>query len=319
MNPVIPRAPVPCLRRRQLLALAAGAPLAGCSGRGGTLRDESAVADHPAAMRMLLRSVAADLGGYQFRATPIGNFGVGSIYLDDVTGSGTAGAESRWYLGGPDQWLAPGRPEVERRRARERLVAEGTMGSVQLDSTQSREVNAQLGLGLLAALVGSAGMDLKRGVQARFSAQEVRNRRLNWAEFEAARRAGRIAPEVAQAVVGGRFVIVAADLVVTGYQAEFVVDEASNPRLAASLRSNLLLPRARSASIGFNMSESAQGRYLASAQQPVVAAVLFKRPPPAFKAFDGGGTPPDLQSWPAAQVNATSLQRLEGLLLGTAP
>lgn len=271
-----------------------------------------AAADYASAMRQALRSVTGDLPGYHFRATPLGNFGVGSLYVDEIANADLAQAESSWYLGSPDTWLAADRSAAERQRLLARLVAEGSMGAVNLDAAGARELHAQASVALLTALVGSARIDTRSGLDTRVTATDVRNRRLNWAEFEAALRAGRIAPAVADVVRRGRFVVAAADVVLVGYRAEITVDESRNPQVAAGLRAKTLIPTRVQGSAAFQVSEQTAGRFVVSAPQPVVAAVLFKRPPPVGKDLS---SPTNLDAWPAASVNERAVDAVESRVL----
>jgi len=301
--------------RRAWLACAAGAGapwlagLAGCITTGGG--GGPAPGDYADAMRQALKSVTGELPGYLFRASPIGNFGVGSIYLDEVAGGDLKQVESSWFLGGPDTWLSPAIIGAERQQSMSRLVAEGSMGSFNLASGGAREVHAQAGVALITSLVGvEAGVDARRGLNSRVDVSEVRHRRLNWAEFDAALRAGRIAPEVADIVRRGRFVVAAADIVLVGYRAEISVDEQISPRVAAGLRAKTL-PVAR-ANASFSVTEQARGRFAIAASQPVVAAVMFKQPP---KVVPKDGPPPGIDAWPAAPVDAERVQSLEAKVL----
>src|SRR5213595_587090 len=92
-----------------LLGLAA----AGCASVGGSAAT-AVTQDYSTALRNTLRPFTGDLAGYRYRGTPLGNFGVGAIYLDEVQGADPSRAESGWYLGDPDSWLAPGRPAASR-------------------------------------------------------------------------------------------------------------------------------------------------------------------------------------------------------------
>lgn len=297
--------------RRDCLALLAAAALpallGGCAATAGGPKPQ----DYAAAMRRALQSVAGELPGYSFRASPVGNFGVGSIYVDEMLDGDPRQAEAGWFLGGPDAWLAGGLPAAERQRWMGRLVAEGTMGAFDLDAAGSQELQLQAGAALVSALVGSASFSASSRVESRFTASEVRQRRLNWAEFNAALRAGRIAPEVAETVRGRRFVLAAADVVLTGYRAQISIDESRSPEIAAGLRAKSLGLVRTPAGAGLRVVEESRGRFAVSAAQPVVAAVLFKRPPPASKGPEAARDWERLDAWPGAAVDAKLLERVE--------
>lgn len=306
---------VPDQPRRRCLQCAAAAllaPLGGCT-LGGAASGGPAPANYGAAMRQAIASVAGPLPGYLFRATPVGNFGVGSVYVDEIAGADLAQVESSWFLGGPDTWLASTLAPAERQRWIERMVSEGTMGALRLEGSGASEIHAQVGIALVAALGGNASLDAQRGVETRLQADEVRQRRLNWAEFQAALRAGQIDREVAAVVAQGRFVLAAADVVLTNYRAEIAVDESRAPALAVNLRTKALLPWRVGITSNLRVAESARGRFVVSSLQPVVAAVLFKRPPPVPK--DGRPMPNDLDAWPQANVSERTAAAVESKVL----
>lgn len=302
--------------RRRCLTWAAAAlaiPPAGCAMSAGGAGP--APGDYAAAMRRALQSVTGELPGYQFRATPVGNFGVGSVYAEDLAGTDPRQAESHWFLGGPDNWLLPTLGPAERRQWLDRLVSEGSMGPFSLSSSGWREVHAQAGTALLSALMGgvtgSVSLDTRQGVESRLEAADVRQRRLNWAEFDAALRAGQVVAGVAERVRSGRFIVAAADVALVGYRAEIAVDESRNPAVSAVLRSKALFAPRISGSAGLRVAEGANGRFVVSLPQPAVAAVLFKRPPPLSKDFKGSSPPGQVDSWPTAAIDARALAAVE--------
>lgn len=283
-------------RRTCLLGLAGALTLPGCAGPGGPPPGPAA-GTYGDAMRQAIRSVAGELPGYAFRASPVGRFGVGSVYLDEATGASASRAEENWFLGTPDSWAAPGRPAAERQQWLARLVMEGSLGRLSLGTSGSRELGVRAGVALVSALLGvEVGLEASQGLSTRIEAEEIRQRRLNWAEVEAARRAGRVAPAVASVMDAGSFVIAAADVVLIGYRAFITVERSASPRVTAGLHAKSL-PVVPGAGVGFSVSEAASGRYMVTANQPVVAAVLYKRPP---KRIGKDAAAPAIDTWPEA-------------------
>jgi hypothetical protein len=304
------------IRRRDALACAAlsGISLAACSGVAGP-GTRAVAQDYAASLRSALEPFTDRLPGYHYRSTPLGNFGVGSVYLGEVRGTDLARAESGWFLGGPQSWLAPGLPEAQRHEWRSRVISEGSFGAFQVDASRRRAIEVSLGISIFIALGAAASLDFERGAEVSFRASEVRNRRLNWAEFTRAAAAGQVAKEVADAVQQNDFVIAAADVVLLDYRAEVTVDETINPSLGASLRAKAGAPVAKGGTFGgaLALRESTRGRFVAASSQPVIAAVLFKRPPTRAK----GGPPPstDVGSWPAVDPFTTSLDAVDARVL----
>jgi len=305
-------------RRGVLLGLGLGLGLGavGCSSVAPGAA--TAVAqDYSAALRDSLRPFTGDLAGYRYRGTPLGSFGVGSIYLDDVQRVDPLRAESGWYLGGPENWLAAGRPDATRVEWRERLITQGSYGAFQLGAERRRDLEAALGAAVFVAIGVGAKLDYAQGAQLSFRAGEVRNRRLNWAEFSTALASGLIAAPVAEVVRRGNFVIAAADLVLLDYSAEVLVDESLNPSLAATLRSKTAQPRIKAPAAGASLSlrEATRGRFIASSSQPLVAAVLFKQPPPRTKSQ---ALAVDIAAWPTADLANSAVDAVESRVLQTA-
>ena len=304
------------ISRRDALAWGAlsSVSLAACSGVAGP-GTRAVAQDYSAALRSALEPFTDRLPGYHYRSTPLGNFGVGSVYLGEVRGADLSRAESGWFLGNPQSWLAPGLPEDQRREWRSRVISEGSFGAFQIDASRRRAIEASLGVSILMALGIDASLDFERGAEVSFRASELSNRRLNWAEFARALAAGQVAKEVTDAVQQSDFVIAAADVVLLDYRAEVSVDERINPALGASLRAKARAPVAKGGTFGgaLALRESTQGRFIAASSQPVIAAVLFKRPPTRAK---GGPPPPaDLGSWPVVDPSTTSLDAVDARVL----
>jgi len=307
------RLPVAALRWAFIVSLFA---IAGCAPLGVLSDRGSSPTTYAATIREALRTYASDMHGYYFRATPVSNFGVGSIYMDDVSDPSLSRVESSWFLGSPNDWLTSSIPQADRQRLLNRIIAEGSLGAFSSSSTDTRAVNAEAGIAILSMLTGDASLDYRKGVVTSFRASEVINRRLNWAEFQTALAAGHIKSNVADIVKSGKFVLAAADIVLIGYRAEVAVDEKINPALAVSLRTSILLPQSRGARASFNLSEGTRGHFLAHAKQPVVAAVLFKRPPPRIKSID---RMPDIDAWPAAEIQGNAVEAVEARVLKGMP
>lgn len=304
------------LRRRDAIACAAlaGVSLAACSGVAGS-GTRAVGQDYSAALRSALEPFTDRLPGYHYRSTPLGNFGCGSVYLGEVRGADLSRAESGWFLGGPQSWLAADLPEAQRREWHDRVISEGSFGALRIDAGRRRAIEASLGVAIFVALGADASLDFERGAEVSFRASEVRNRRFNWAEFKNATAAGLVAKDVSDAVQQNDFVIAAADLVLLDYSAEVTVNETINPLLGASLRAKARTLVAKGGNFGGTLAlrESTHGRFVAASSQPVVAAVLFKRPPARAK----GGPPPsaDLGSWPAVDPSMTSLDAVDARVL----
>ncbi len=288
--------------------------LAAC-GTAAAPATRSVTEDYSSALRSALEPFTDRLPGYHVRATPLGNFGVGSVYLGQVSGNDLSRAEGGWFLGDPSSWLAPELSAAARRDWLARLVAEGSLGPLRIDASRRRMVETSLGVAVFLAIGASASLDFDSGTQVTFQSSEIRNRRLDWAQFVRALDAGLVARPVAEAVQRNDFVMAAADLVLVDYRAEVVVDETMNPRLATGLRGQTRQLVAKGVAAGGSMSlrESSRGRFVASSDAPVVAAVLLKRPPPRAKG--GPPTAGDPANWPAADTSGALVDAVDQRVL----
>jgi hypothetical protein len=87
-----------------------------------------------------LRSLFGDqFKGYYFRASPLGNFGVGSMYLDEPS----VPVENRWLVGHPDTWFIDTLSVAERQRFMDRIVVRGELGSRSLDESWRGSCNSR--------------------------------------------------------------------------------------------------------------------------------------------------------------------------------
>jgi len=122
-------------------------------------------------------------------------------------------------------------------------------------------------------------VSLENGVKVTLNASKVINHQMNWSEFESAIEGSKISQKVAKHVQKHDFVIAADDLVLVGYKATISVDKKINPELNAKLTGAVGKALGKDTQLKVNFSSSHSGTFEAEAQEPVVAAILFKAPP----------------------------------------
>jgi hypothetical protein len=263
--------------------------------------------------KSLMKAYGHDFSAYQFRATPAGNFGVGTMYLKDLKDP-QKNPESNWLVGHPDTMFVEALSTDDKQYLLKRIFVEGELGSAKFN----REITSGLSLGAviptIQGLLNIGGdVDLTKGVTVTLSAKEAINRKMNWTEFTKAIKEGQIDSEIVKHLHRGDFVLGAADIVLAGYKVQVSVDQKANALLHAKLNEAVGKVLGKDASLKVTVSRTEKGTFAVESVNPVVAAVLYKEPPPARGSLLAEGVPsPD--AWPAAHIESGRLQALENLL-----
>lgn len=214
--------------------------------------------------------------GYTFRGTPVGTFGVGTIYEDDPA----VAIESRWLLGRPDTWYEDSVSKEDRDKWTKRIIVDGDFGSVTLTTDKTKKINVGAILPNILQVIGiNANVDLTRNVKVTLSADRATSRKIDWTAFKEAIKANVIRKSVAEVISSKNFVMCAADIVLTGYTIN--INATRNTALNAQLDGKTKLTEKLGEGVGFKVgvSSTGTGTYAVKAADPVVAAVLFKAPP----------------------------------------
>jgi len=248
--------------------------------------------------------------GYAFRGTPVGSFGVGTMYLNDIKNPNIP-VEERWLIGHPDSWFADNVSKPEREAILGKIFLRGALGDVNVTEDISRKLGIDLSIPVLRELLAlGAGLNLEKGVTVALKASEAVNRRMNWTEFEIALRDGKIKPEIKDHVERRNFIIVANDIQLKAYRAVVTVDSKINPELDAKLHEAVGKVLGKDTHLKISITSSHRGTYEVEAANPVVAAVLYKEPPPVATLADT-----DIDAWPTARVEVKRMAELESLSL----
>jgi hypothetical protein len=262
--------------------------------------------------KALERSFRQDMRGYTFRGTPVGNFGVGTMYLNEIENPKTP-VEQHWLIGLPDTWFAATVTQEEKNALMKRIIADGTMGSVKLEEDISKKLGLDACVPVLQDLLFLGGtVSLEKGVKVTLNASEAVNHRMNWTEFQTAVGNGKIDKGVADHVHKGDFLIAADDVVLIGYKATISVDAKINPELNAKLTSAVGRVLGKDTQLKIKFDSSHKGTFEAEAVNPVVVAILFKAPPPT--QMSGTKTMGLVSQWRTVKIGVRTLKPLEELL-----
>ena len=257
----------------------------------------------------LKRVYRSDFPGYTFRGTPVGNFGVGTIYLNDIQNPSVP-IEERWLIGHPNTWFVDAVTEQEKAVLLGKIIEKGPMGSAALTEDISRKLGLDLTVPAIKDIVSvGANVNTEKGVKVTLKASEALNHRMNWDEFQIALRDGKLKPGIAEHVQKRDFVIAADDIVLSGYKALVTVDTKVNPELNAKLTEAVGKVIGQDTNMKIKISSSHAGTFEVETVSPVVAAILFKTPPPAAAQATA-----NISAWPTVTLDPQRLTQLEGLL-----
>lgn len=283
----------------------------------------AACARHPQysdEIRSALQRAYHDFGDYTFRGTPVGNFGVGTMYLKEVKFD-PKHVERSWLIGHPDTWFSDSVTTEEKEALLQNIFVPAPLGDARLEESISTRLGLEVTMPV-TKLVLTAGvkLELERGVKVTVSAANAVNRRMNWTEFTRAIKKDKIKPEVAGHVARRDYVIAAADILLNGYKAKVAVDRSVNADLHARLTKALGTVLGKDIGLEIKISRSADGTFDIEATNPVVAAVLYKEPPapPLGIAPFGRVAADDIAEWPTVRIDNKVLRPLEELLSGIA-
>jgi hypothetical protein len=286
-----------------LLTLSVVLLLTGCS----TSYDEEV-------QKSLKSAYGHDFKEYLFRASPVGNFGVGTMYARDIEDP-DKNPESGWLIGHPDTMFEPTVSEQEKIELLAQIFPEGSLGSKKLSKTISTGLELEAVIPNLRGLIDAGGdVDLNKGVTVSLSASEAVNRRMNWTEFVRAIKAGQIKSEIAKYLNRpGSFVLGAADIRLEGFKAYLTVDKSANANLHAKLNEAAGKVLGKDSSLKVKVGMSEEGTFSVEAVNPVIAAVMWKEPPSARGSLMAENVA-DPAQWGAAGIDPQKLTSLEKLI-----
>ena len=264
--------------------------------------------------KSLISAYGHDFKDYLFRASPVGNFGVGTMYAKDLKNP-NKNPESGWLIGHPDTMFESTVSEKDRQTLLHNIFPEGTLGSKKLSKKITTGLSLEAVVPTLQGLLNVGGnVDFTKGVKVALSATEAINRRMNWTEFKGAITAGQIKSEVVSYVNRpDSFILGAADIVLKGFKAHVTVDKKANAGLHAKLNEAVGKVLGQDSSIKIKVSQSEEGTFDVESVNPVVAAVSWKNPPSARGPLLATNVP-ETEEWESANIDKQKLIALEKLL-----
>lgn len=267
--------------------------------------------------KALVRAYGRDFPAYYFRGSPVGNFGVGTIYASKVAetseGNTSAQPDDSWLLVHPNTMYADGLSSNEIEHLNQRIFVSGKMGSVTLTESISTRLDLSATFPNLAQVLNAGvTLDYQNGVKVTVRATGAENRQMNWSEFKKAVGSGKMQDYVSAIVTNSDIVVASKDIILSGYSAEIQVDKTVNPALNAKLNQAVGTVLAKDSSLTLSVGKTNEGVFVVSAVQPVVAAVLFVRPP-GYRTV-GLLQPTNLDVWTHVKMLNSVLDPVEQLL-----
>jgi hypothetical protein len=249
-----------------------------------------------------------DFKNYTFRGTPVGTFGVGTMYLKELGEPDNVAVDDRYLVGHPGSWFAAGVDTTEAKAWNARIIVPGSMGSVQMKKTVSTKLGLEAVVPAIQQVV-AAGLDVsyERGVNVTLTAKNASHHKINISEFATAVDSGKINAAVKQRWEARDFLLTAADITLTGYRANVVIDEKVNPALHAKF-TGLAGTSTEAGAVKISVQRTATGAFEVIAQEDVVAALLVKEPPSADQFAED-----DVDNWPTVNVDQRLLAIVDSI------
>lgn len=252
-----------------------------------------------------------DLKGFRFYDQPMATFGVGSMYFKE----GLASQNDSWLVGHPNVWFTDSIPLSRQDSLMNRIIFEGEIGSITLNSSELRSFGISA---VLPAILRKLGISTRAKIDdsmlVRLTVHDVVRRELNWLEFKSAMLKGFIKPEIVELVDRKGFNIIAKDLSYREYQ--LTVNSGDNKELAAALVRKAQHSDSIPADTLFSIGIAGQGSdtFSVTATHDVIAAILLKAPPKNWPGVRDVGKVPEepFELWPVL-TDEEQINVLEGL------
>ena len=255
----------------------------------GSVFTQGCCSSYSCHLKKSLREIfGQDLKGYTFRSTPVGNFGIGTIYNANIEKKEIP--EDEWLLGSVDSWFQDTVSEEQKKASLAKIIEEGEFGIFQYGKKISNSLALNAVIPNIEHLVDvGAGGSWSRGVKVTLSATRATNRKLNWSNFMEVYKKGWLTDETMEYIARDDIAMGAADIVLEGYSADVTVDSKLNANLSASLNKLVGKVVGDDLGLGVSVQQGEKGTFQISSEKPVVAAVLYRKPLKGHAVRSRGG------------------------------
>lgn len=265
----------------------------------------------------ITKELGVDYKDYVFRAQPVGTFGVGTMYLSHVSDKETIkeGVTERFLVGRPSTWFADTVSEEEKKEIMEKMIAKGDTGKFNLSDTISTKLGLDATVPIKEIVTAGVEVNYKKGISIMLKAESATDRQLDLTVFKKAANE-KFSPEMQEVIKHGEFIIGAKDVVLNGYSVEVKIDKTINPKLDLALNQAIGMIIGKDTRMNVSRPYNQSGTYVITASEPVIAAVLWKMPPPvrSGEVTISNILKGNIESWETRYIPEDVLQPLEKLL-----
>lgn len=257
------------------------------------------------------RVLKQDFANYQFWATPVGNFGIGTMYLKSAAQQDPATIPDNALIALPDTYFASTISQANREQLFGKMFPDGGVGSFSVNEKLTSDANLSVAVPNIAGMVGvNAGLDTTKGVTVELHADQARARKTNWTELSRAICDGAIADDVKTHILARDVVIAMNDIIVSGYKANVHVNTSTNPSLDVALTNAAVKKEIGDATAKFKITKTQDGTYEIAITEPVIVATLFREIPAGVLAEQ------DADKFPIVKVGSGNFDRMRSIAAG---
>lgn len=251
--------------------------------------------------RVLKSIFKYDFKDYYFRGTPVGNFGVGTMYLNEPG----VPIENQWLVGHPDTWFVEGISDNEKQQLMKNIIVPGDLAKkIGLHQQITKGTNINAVAPLLVNILGlEANIETTKNVEVTLYAENIINRKMNLSEFNKAINDGKIKDAVAKVIKGRNISICSHDIIYEGFKV--TINATKNATLSTALETKVNEPViGEGGKLQVKVSRTTTGTFIVESVNPVVAAVLYKKPPPTmFYTYGDTGAAESLDLWRISKID----------------
>lgn len=250
-----------------------------------------------------------DFSAYHFWGTPVGNFGIGTMYLKSAQNVDPASISDQALIAIPDTYYSDKLTDAQKSQLFALLFPDGKVGQFSLSRHAIKGVKLEVAIPNIQNIIGANGsIDFNKDVQVELTANQARVRKTNWTEIGRAIQRNEIQQDIKNHLQARDVMIAMNDIVLDGYTAKVTVKASTNVGLDAALKSKLNSV-VGDASAKFKITSSEEGTYSIQATDTVVVATLFREIPQGVLAAA------DADAFPALRVPNQNLDKMREIYI----
>lgn len=256
-----------------------------------------------------VRVLGPDFKGYHFWATPVGNFGIGTMYLKTAANQNPSQIVDSALIAISDTYFVSTLSATEKEEILKKLFPDGKVGRYSVNEHIVSGVDFSAALPNIAQMLNVNGnLDFKKDVHVDLQAGDARARKLNWTELSRSIKANQIQDDIKTHLLARDVIIAMDDILLDGYKATVKLNASTNAGLDAALNQNVGKTLG-DASAKFSFTRTQDGTYEVTATESVVVATLFREIP------SGVLEEKDTDEFPITPVKKSNFGKMRDLYL----